>query len=59
MLRIPRTARRRNISVLEDIKPVTMLEDNLLKYKLQHFEHGMKANNSLHTYVMLRKGDDI
>ena len=41
LLRIPRTARRSNQSVLKETSPVCSLEGLMLKLKLQYFGHLM------------------
>ena len=64
LLRVPRTARRSNQSVLKDISLEYSLEGLLLKLKLQYFGHLMRRANSLENTLMLGKlkaggeGDD-
>ena len=41
LLRVPRTARRSNRSILKEISPVCSLEGLMLKLKLQYFGHFM------------------
>ena len=41
LLRVPRTARRSNQSILKEINPEYSLEDLMLKLKLQYFDHLM------------------
>ena len=41
LLRVPRTARRSNQSILNEIRPGCSLEGAMLKLKLQHFGHLM------------------
>ena len=38
-MRVPRTARRSNQSILKEISPGCSLEGLMLKLKLQYFEH--------------------
>ena len=42
LLRVPRTARRSNQSILKEIKPEISLEGMMLKLKLQYFGHLMR-----------------
>ena len=42
LLRVPRTARRSNQSILKDISPEYLLEGLMLKLKLQYFGHLMQ-----------------
>ena len=42
LLRVPRTARRSNQSILKEISPVCSLEGLMLKLKLQYFGHLMR-----------------
>ena len=42
LLRVPWTARRSNLSVLEEISPEYSLEGLILKLKLQYFGHLMR-----------------
>ena len=39
LLRVPRTARRSNQSILKEISPVCSLEGLMLKLQLQYFGH--------------------
>ena len=41
LLRVPRTARRSNQSILKEINPEYSLEGLMLKLKLQYFGHLM------------------
>ena len=41
LLRVPRTARRSNLSILKEISPGCSLEGMMLKLKLQYFGHLM------------------
>ena len=41
LLRVPRTARRSNQSILKEISPEYLLEGLILKLKLQYFGHLM------------------
>jgi len=64
LLRVPRTARRSNQSILKEISPEYLLEGLMLKLKLQHFGHLMQRMDSLEKTLMLGKiggggeGDD-
>ena len=43
LLRVPRTARRSNQSILKDISPEYLLEGLMLKLKLQYIGHLMQS----------------
>ena len=51
LLRVPRTARRSNQSILKEINPQYSLEDLMLK--LQYFSHLMQRADSLEKTLML------
>ena len=53
LLRVPRTARRSNQSILKEISPGISLEGMRLKLKLQYFGHLMRRADSLEKTVML------
>ena len=53
LLRVPRTARRSNQSVLKEISPGCSLEGMMLKLKLQYFGHLMRRADSLEKTLML------
>ena len=53
LLRVPRTARRSNQSVLKEISPGISLEGLMLKLKLQYFGHIMRRVDSLEKTLML------
>ena len=53
LLRVPRTARRSNQSILKDISPGCSLEGMMLKMKLQYFGHLMRRVDSLEKTLML------
>ena len=55
LLRVPRTARRSNQSILKEISPEYSLEGLMLKLKLQYFGHLMWRADSLQKTLMLRK----
>ena len=55
LLRVPRTARRSNQSILKEISPEYSLEGLMLKLKLQYFGHLMWRANSLKKTLMLGK----
>ena len=52
-LRVPRTARRSNQSILKEISPEYLLEGLMLKLKLQYFGHLMRRVDSLEKTLML------
>ena len=54
-LRVPRTARRSNKSILKEISPGCSLEGMMLKLKLQYFGHLMRRVDSLEKTLMLGK----
>ena len=53
LLRVPRTARRSNQSILKEINPEISLEGMMLKLKLQYFGHLMRRVDSLEKTLML------
>jgi len=53
LLRVPRTARRSNQSILKEINPQYSLEDLMLK--LQYFSHLIQRADSLEKTLMLGK----
>ena len=53
LLRVPRTARRSNQSILKEISPGISLEGTMLKLKLQYFGHLMWRVDSLEMTLML------
>ena len=55
LLRIPRTARRSNQSILKEISPGCSLEGLMLKLKLQFFGHLMQRADSFEKTLMLGK----
>ena len=54
-MRIPRTARSSNQSILKGISPGCSLEGLMLKLKLQYFGHLMQRVDSLEKTLMLGK----
>ena len=52
LLRVPRTARRSNQSILKEISPGISLEGMMLKLKLQYFDHLMQRVESLEKILM-------
>ena len=54
-LRVPRTARRSNQSILKEINPTYSLEGLMLKLKFQYFGHLMWRTDSLEKTPMLGK----
>ena len=64
LLRVPRTARRSNQSILKESNPGCSLEGLMLKLKLQYFGHLMQRVDSLEKTLMLEglgaggEGDD-
>ena len=55
LLRVPRTARRSNQSILKEISPEYSLEGLMLKLKLQSFGHLMQRTDSFEKTLMLGK----
>ena len=53
LLRVPRTARRSNQSILKEISPGCSLEGMMQKLKLQYFGHLMRRVDSLEMTLML------
>ena len=53
LLRVPRTARRSNQSILKEINSGISLEGMMLKLKLQYFGHLMRRVDSLERTLML------
>ena len=54
-MRVPRTARRSNQSILKEISPEYSLEELMLKLKLQYFGHLMQRADSFEKTLMLGK----
>ena len=54
-LRVPRTARRSNQSILKEISPGCSLEGLMLKLKLQYFGYLMQRADSFEKALMLGK----
>ena len=52
-LRVPRTARRSNQSILKEISPGISLEGMILKLRLQYFGHLKRRVDSLEKTLML------
>ena len=55
LLRVPRTTRKSNQSILKEISPEHSLEGLMLKLKLQYFGHLIQITDSLEKTLMLRK----
>ena len=55
LLRVPRTARRSNQSILKEISPGCSLEGLMLKLKLEYFGHLMRRADSFEKTLMLGK----
>ena len=55
LLRVPRTARRSNQSILKEISPEYSLEGLILTLKLQYFGHLMRRTDSFEKTLMLGK----
>ena len=53
LLRVPRTTRRSNQSILKEISPGCSLEELMLKLKFQCFGHLMQRVDSLEKTLML------
>ena len=54
-MRVPRTARRSNQSILKEISPEYSLEGLMLKLKLQYFDHLMRRTDSFEMTLLLGK----
>ena len=54
-MRVPRTARRSNQSILKEISSEYSLEGLMLKLKLQYVGHLMRRSDSLEKTLMLGK----
>ena len=54
-MRVPRTARRSNKSILKEISPECSLEGLMLTLKLQYFGHLMRRADSFEKTLMLGK----
>ena len=54
-LRVPRTARRFNQSVVKELSPGCSLEGLMLKLKLQYYGHLLQRTDSLEKTLMLGK----
>ena len=54
-MQVPWTARNTNKSVLREINPEYLLEELMLKLKLQYFGHLMQIADSLEKSLMLGK----
>ena len=54
-LRVPRTSRRSNQSILKEISPEYSLQGLMLKLKLQSFGHLMQTTDSFEKPLMLEK----
>ena len=54
-MRVPWTARRSNQSILKEISTEYSLEGQMLKLKLQYFDHLMLRTDSLEKTLMLGK----
>ena len=55
LLRVPWTERRSNQSILKETSPEYLLEELMLKLKLQYFGHLMRRADSLEKNLMLGK----
>ena len=55
LLRVPRTARRSNQSILKEISPGCSLEGMMLKLKVQYFGHLMQRAELCEKTLMLGK----
>ena len=54
-MRVPWTARRSNQSILKESSPECVLEELMLKLKLQYFSHLMQRADSFEKTLMLGK----
>ena len=57
LLRVLRTARRSNQSILKEISPEYSVEGLMLKLKLQYFGHLMQRTDSFEKILMLGKNE--
>ena len=57
-MRVTWAARRYNQSILKEISPEYLLEELILKLKLQYFGHLMQRTNSFEKTLMLGKIED-
>ena len=55
LLKVPWTARRSNQSILKEINPEYLLEELMLKWKLQYFGYLMRRTDSLEKTLILGK----
>ena len=55
LLKVPWTVRRPNQSILKEISPGCSLEGQMLKLKLQYFDHLMRRADSFEKTLMLGK----
>ena len=55
LLRVPSTTRRSNQSIWKEINPEYLLEELMLKLKLQYFDHLMRRADLLQKTLMLGK----
>ena len=58
LLRVPWAVRRSNQSILKEISPKYLLEELMMKLKLQYFGHLMRRASSLEKALMLGKTKD-
>ena len=54
-MRVPWSARRTNLSILKEIYAKCSLEGEILKLRLQYFDHLMGREDSLEKALMLGK----
>ena len=54
-MRVSWTTRRSNYSILKELNPEYLLEELMLKLKLQYFGHLMGRANSLEKTLMLER----
>ena len=54
-MRVPRTARRSNQSILKEINPEYSLEELMLELKFHYFGHLMQRTDSLEKTMILGK----
>ena len=54
-MRVPRTAKRSNQSILKEVSPEYSLEGLMLKLKLQYFGHLIRRTDSFEKTLMLGK----
>uniref|UniRef100_A0ABM5FKD3 Guanine nucleotide-binding protein-like 3 n=1 Tax=Pogona vitticeps TaxID=103695 RepID=A0ABM5FKD3_9SAUR len=57
LLRVPWTAKKTNLSILKGINPECSLEGQILKLRLQYFDHLMRREDPVENTLMLGKSE--